>query len=144
MLAVAVAVAIAGTATLGEMVGEDSSRAADPTTTESATVIVERTARETLAHAHATWDGDTGVITLAETQGSVTHLAVGEPGDVAAVGDWSCDGNETLGVYRPTSGNWFVFDSWEHDSIAVSTVLHRGDRLSVALDGDGCATPIVR
>jgi hypothetical protein len=132
-------------AIVGELAGEGSPRAVDPApVAESETLMVERTAQETLAQAHATWDSDTGVITLAAPSGSIIHLAVGEPGDVAAIGDWSCDGNETLGVFRPTSSNWFVFDSWDHDSTAVPTVLHRGDRLSVVSDGNGCATPIVR
>jgi hypothetical protein len=111
---------------------------------KSATLLLERTAQQTLEQARATWNGDTGVITLATASDSVTHLAVGERGDLAAIGDWSCDGTETLGVYRPTTGNWFAFDSWEHDSTAVPTVLDRGNRLTVASDHHGCATPVVR
>jgi len=140
---------LAGALMTGAIVAEfmtgGSARSGDAaSSTEPATLMVERTAQETLAHAEATWDSSTGVITLETASGLATRLAAGKPGDLAAIGDWSCDGTETLGVYRPTSGNWFTFDSWEQDSLAVPTMLDRGDRLTVVSDGNGCATPIVR
>lgn len=114
----------------------------DPT--QAPTPIVEHTAQETLEQGAATWDSVTGVISLETTTESVTRLAVGERGDVAAIGDWSCDGTKTLGIYRPATGNWFVFDSWDNDSSAVPTLLDRGDHLLVRTDGDGCAVPLIR
>jgi len=32
--------------------------------------------------------------------------------DQAVLGDWDCDGRATPGVYRPDSGEAFVFDGW--------------------------------
>jgi len=37
---------------------------------------------------------------------------VGVPGDALALGDWDCDGSETPGLYRPSSGEVFLFDDW--------------------------------
>lgn len=41
-----------------------------------------------------------------------TRYRVGEPGDVAAVGDWDCDGAATVATVRPATGEVFVFDRW--------------------------------
>ena len=140
-----VVLALIGAALSWELAVDDTPQTSNTSgSTESVPLLLERTAQQTLEQASATWDGDTGVITIATPSDSVIHLAVGERGDLAAIGDWSCDGTETLGVYRPTTGNWFTFDSWEHDSTAVPTALDRGNRLSVASDQHGCATPVVR
>lgn len=46
--------------------------------------------------------------------GSVA-FAVGEPGDEVAVGDWDCDGQATVALARPTTGEVFVFPGWAAD-----------------------------
>lgn len=40
------------------------------------------------------------------------RYAVGRPGDVAVLGDWDCDGTPTPALYRPSTGEAFVFGSW--------------------------------
>ncbi len=41
---------------------------------------------------------------------------LGEPGDLAAVGDWDCDGAASPALLRPTTGDVFVFPEWAaHD-----------------------------
>lgn len=50
---------------------------------------------------------------------------VGEPGDLLAVGDWSCDGIATPAVVRPSTGGVFVFGAWPSaGSVAPSAVAH--------------------
>ena len=40
---------------------------------------------------------------------------IGESGDIAATGDWNCDGEETAALLRPSSGSIFVFERWADD-----------------------------
>jgi hypothetical protein len=41
---------------------------------------------------------------------------LGEPGDLAAVGDWDCDGADSPALLRPATGDVFVFPAWAiHD-----------------------------
>lgn len=37
---------------------------------------------------------------------------VGRAGDSVAAGDWECDGQTTVAVLRPSTGELFVFESW--------------------------------
>ncbi|MGZ8785419.1 MAG: hypothetical protein ACXW1Y_07650, partial [Acidimicrobiia bacterium] len=32
----------------------------------------------------------------------------GNPGDVLVAGDWEGDGVDTVAVYRPSDGNWYI------------------------------------
>ncbi|MCB1247449.1 MAG: hypothetical protein KDB69_09290, partial [Acidimicrobiia bacterium] len=32
----------------------------------------------------------------------------GAVGDIPLMGDWNCDGDETVGVFRPSTGQWFL------------------------------------
>ena len=50
-------------------------------------------------------------------QGNVAAIggrryALGRPGDALVVGDWDCDGRATPALYRPTTGDVFLFDAW--------------------------------
>ena len=104
----------------------------------------EFTASESLQQGGATWDVRAGVVTLSTLDGS-TRMAAGEAGDAAAIGDWSCDGFETLGVYRPRTGSWFVFDSWLPDSSSGDPDQLTTDAdLFVHVDSTGCARPVAR
>ena len=49
---------------------------------------------------------------------------VGDPGDAVAVGDWDCDGLATPALYRPSTGDVFVFPDWAAagEPLAVSAV----------------------
>ena len=35
----------------------------------------------------------------------------GDTGDIPIMGDWGCDGDETVGVFRPSTGQWFFRNS---------------------------------
>jgi hypothetical protein len=60
-------------------------------------------------------DGDGCDEALAFADGVLTagavHLGVGVPGDVVAVGRWTC-GAATLALLRPATGEVFRFDGW--------------------------------
>ena len=104
-------------------------------------------AEQTLLDANARWDSATGMIEI--TTGDATRrFLAGEPGDLAAIADWNCDGSETLGIYRPTTNNWFVFASWAPDTTSSVTALDVStERVEAQLyvhDNLGCATPIIR
>jgi hypothetical protein len=51
-----------------------------------------------------------GPATLSSPEGT---FRVGEPGDDVFLGDWNGDGIETPGVFRRSSGELFVWDSWK-------------------------------
>lgn len=102
-------------------------------------------AQETFEAAGMTWDSETGMI----DRGDDGRFIAGRPGDLAAIADWNCDGTTTLGVYRPTTNNWFEFDSWDTDTTSSVTVLDTVDSgvraaLFIESDPNGCASPIVR
>ncbi len=40
------------------------------------------------------------------------RYGVGQPGDKALIGDWTCDGNPTLALLQPSTGTVAVFASW--------------------------------
>lgn len=44
-------------------------------------------------------------------QAGITY-SIGEPGDAVEVADWDCNGTETPGVVRPSTGEVFLFDRW--------------------------------
>ena len=74
--------------------------------------------------------------------------AVGEPGDLAAVGDWSCRGTLSLALLRPATGDVFAFDGWATaDHERKAPLLGRvggGQALRAAdLEGDGCHELVV-
>jgi hypothetical protein len=61
-------------------------------------------------------DGDGCPEVVAVLGGVVTadgaRWRVGEPGDLAAVADWDCDGQATAAVVRPATGEVWVYDDW--------------------------------
>ena len=76
------------------------------------------------------------------------HYAVGEPGDLVAVGDWRCNGRSTPAVYRPGTGSLFVFDTWPgaggRHEVEPLMALPGGDALTAGpLDPDGCPSLVV-
>ena len=106
--------ALAAIAVVGLFVAFTASRfEAEPTSTDVAqTQFVEVIPSWTsLVELDVEWTN--GVATRHWPNGEITTFAVGQTGDIAAVGDWTCSGNPTLGVYRPETGAWFTFSSWE-------------------------------
>ncbi len=74
--------------------------------------------------------------------------AVGEAGDVVALGDWTCVGRRSLAVLRPSTGEVFAFTGWAAPGVDVQAPLvgrvAGGQALRAAdLDGDGCNELVV-
>jgi hypothetical protein len=59
-------------------------------------------------------DGCREVLVVSGTtvDAGVARWTLGEPGDLVAVGDWDCDGQATVALLRPASGDVFLFDTW--------------------------------
>jgi Protein kinase domain len=53
--------------------------------------------------------------------GSPTRFTIGDAGDVALLGDWHCRGDVTPAIYRPSTGQIFVFDAWADPTRALSS-----------------------
>jgi eukaryotic-like serine/threonine-protein kinase len=47
--------------------------------------------------------------------GGPQRFSVGRPGDQLLLGDWDCDGSDTLALYRPATGRVFRFNGWAQD-----------------------------
>jgi hypothetical protein len=65
-------------------------------------------------------DGDGCAETVVVEGGTISagtaRWTLGEPGDLAAVGDWDCDGAASPALLRPATGDVFVFAGWAtHD-----------------------------
>lgn len=74
--------------------------------------------------------------------------AVGEPGDVIGVGDWTCAGTRSVAVLRPRTGQVFAFSGWATASRDLTAALvgevAGGQALRAAdIDGDGCNELVV-
>jgi len=73
--------------------------------------------------------------------------ALGQPGDLIAVGDWACDGHAAPALLRPATGDVFVFPGWAAEGEPVT--VEARDRLpgAVAIRGepadDGCDDLVV-
>ena len=58
------------------------------------------------------WPVDPVEVIGTEVRSGGQRWAVGDAGDLVAVGDWDCDGTSTPAVLRPSEGTVFVFDEW--------------------------------
>jgi hypothetical protein len=53
------------------------------------------------------------VVVVEVTDGApATAFGVGQSGDLPFFGDWDCDGDDTLALYRPATGEIYRFDIW--------------------------------
>ena len=57
------------------------------------------------------WDGKVLLVEVEQGQ-PARRYQVGKPGDQLVLGDWDCNGTDTLGIYRPVTGERFLFQSW--------------------------------
>ena len=97
-------------------------------------------AEATLESAGVLWSVEDGTLHH-EADRSNQRWLVGRPGDLAAVGRWTCSADATLGVYRPSTGEWFVFTTWTDDAASAPPVrLEPNGSLEVEI-GDSCDTP---
>ncbi len=70
------------------------------------------------------------------------EFSFGEPGDVPLMGDWNCDGEETPGVYRLSTGGVYLRNS-NSAGVADTSYLfgNPGDRaIAGDFNGNGCDT----
>jgi hypothetical protein len=95
-------------------------------------------------------DGCAEVIRFADgvLEAGQQRWAVGQPGDLVAVGDWSCRGTRSVALLRPATGEVFAFDGWASREKAVDAPLLArvgGGRAVRAadLDADGCHELVV-
>lgn len=69
-------------------------------------------------------DGDGCPDTLAVDGAAITagsaRWTLGEPGDIAVVGDWDCDGYAAAALLRPGTGDVFAFPAWAESGAPVS------------------------
>jgi hypothetical protein len=76
-------------------------------------------------------------------QGSaVSSFYYGNPGDVALMGDWNCDGVATPAMYRPSNGFMYLRNSNTQGVADVSYFYGNPSDIPIAgdFDGDGCDT----
>jgi serine/threonine protein kinase len=71
------------------------------------------------------------------------RIGLGRTGDVAIVGDWSCQSAPAPGLYRPNTGELFLFDGWprpgaELNSASASITSVREGTPVVRRASDGC------
>jgi len=97
-------------------------------------------AETTLDAAGVRWSIEDGTL-LHHADRRDQRWLVGRAGDVAAVGRWTCTADATLGIYRPSTGQWFVFTTWADDAASAPPVrLDPHGTLEVEI-GDDCDTP---
>jgi hypothetical protein len=72
----------------------------------------------------------------------VARWSLGNPGDVAAVGDWDCDGEASAALLRPATGDVFLFADWAEVAAPVTVRATRqvagGVGIRAEADADGC------
>lgn len=77
---------------------------------------------------------------LGDGLGNVNTFFYGAPGDVPLVGDWDCDGIDTVGMFRPNTG--FVYLRNSNDFGTADLEFFYGVRGDIPFvgdwDGDGC------
>jgi hypothetical protein len=88
------------------------------------------------------FDPITGEWSIADDTGAVTTFFYGNPGDIPLVGDWDCDGDDTVGMFRP--GNGFVYLRNSNDFGVADITFWYGIGGDVPFvgdwNGDGCDT----
>jgi hypothetical protein len=88
-------------------------------------------------------DGDGCPEGLVVEGGTVTagaaQFALGEPGDLVAVGDWDCDGGASPALLRPATGDVFVFAGWAPEGEPVTVTSSRRIEGGVAIRAEAGA-----
>jgi hypothetical protein len=66
----------------------------------------------------------------------------GRPGDIPLVGDWDCNGTETVGLYRQSDGFVYLKNSNSAGNASISYYFGRAGDIPIVGDfyGDGCDT----
>jgi eukaryotic-like serine/threonine-protein kinase len=139
----------AETAADDEDVTSTGGAATDPEPAERHDCAVDRSAGDPGADADIDGDGCPEAVAVRDgvVEAGRERWAVGEPGDVVAVGDWDCDGTATPAVYRPSTGDVFVFDAWATRggplAAEPTAQVPDGTALDAQPEDDDCTTPVV-
>ena len=109
----------------------------------AAVAAIPATASAGAVHDRGT--GDAGATTRPVLDAGGVWYELGEPGDVAVVGDSDCDGLRTPSIYRRSTGQVFEFDSWADGlrSLPARTSAVVGGRAEVVVDRAGCERLVV-
>ena len=92
---------------------------------------------------YVVWEG--GVLEVPQPDGDpAVRYRMGEPDDLPVLGDWDCDGVDTPGVYRPATGEVFLFDGFAGGDGELTsrpgyaTGRRGGTPVAADTDDDGC------
>jgi hypothetical protein len=94
-------------------------------------------------------DGCPDAVTIdgREVSAAGAHWTLGQPGDLAAVGDWDCDGRAAPALLRPSTGTVFVFPGWAPADRPVTVdpagAVPGGTALRARPTPDGCHELVV-
>ncbi len=138
---------LAGTAPGPSTTAPPVEAAASPSTT--ATTATTPTTTTTPSTTPTEGLDDAGPMTPApEVEFDGQRYAVGQPGDLAAVGEWLCDGRATVVLLRPSTGGLYLFDRWASlgstSTARPSTVIPDGRSLGTdSRRTDGCPRVVV-
>ena len=88
------------------------------------------------------FDPATGEWYLRHADGTVDRFYYGVPGDVPLLGDWDCDGVDTVGMFRPTNGFAYLRNSNTQGFADISFFFGIPGDIPLAgdWDADGCDT----
>ncbi len=87
-------------------------------------------------------DPATGIWRVADDDGLVASFYYGNPGDFPIMGDWDCDGIETVGLYRQSDGYVYLRNSNTQGNAHIRFYFGNPGDVPLAGDfnGDGCDT----
>jgi hypothetical protein len=108
--------------------------------TSSSSLSSSSSSSSSSAPAAQVWPEEPLVVEGTEVRKGDDRWAVGQPGDLVAVGDWDCDGEPTPAVLR--AGRLFVFASWADDAVAVTGPQAPTD--AVRFEAKGCGLAAVQ
>lgn len=88
------------------------------------------------------FDPSTGHWHMRDAVGATHSFFFGVPGDVPLLGDWDCDGVDTVGMYRPTNGYVYLRNSNTQGVADLDFFYGTAGDIPLAGDwnGDGCDT----
>ena len=90
----------------------------------------------------AQFDPATGQWHMRDAVGATHTFFYGVPGDVPLLGDWDCDGDDTVGMYRPSNGFVYLRNSNTQGVADLDFFYGVAGDIPLAGDwnGDGCDT----
>jgi len=83
-----------------------------------------------------------GVWSIADDMGAVSTFFYGIPGDIPLVGDWDCDGDDTVGMFRQSNGYVYLRNTNDFGAADITFWYGIGGDVPFVGDwnGDGCDT----